>query len=211
MLPSADDGSVEMIPLFSEGDDLFEGDKMPENLPILPVRNIVLFPGVIIPITVGRQKSIKLVKKVNKGDKILGVISQHNAKNEDPSADDFYKVGTVAVILKMIVLPDGNTTIIIQGKKRFEVLEYTQTEPFFAAKVQLLDENFPEKPNKEVKALVQSVRESAVKILKLNPEIPREAQIAIDNIDNPVFLTHFLSSNINVDVKEKQRLLEINE
>ena len=211
MIPATDDGGVEMIPLFSEGDELFEGDKLPENLPILPVRNTVLFPGVIIPITVGRQKSIKLVKKVNKGDKILGVISQHNAKNEDPTADDFYKVGTIAVILKMIVLPDGNTTIIIQGKKRFEVEEYTQSEPFFTAKVKLLEENFPDKPSKEVKALVQAVRESAVKILKLNPEIPREAQIAIDNIDNPVFLTHFLSSNINVDVKEKQRLLEIND
>jgi ATP-dependent Lon protease len=211
MRPSNDDGGGEMIPLFSEGDDIFENDSLPENLPILPVRNTVLFPGVIIPITVGRQKSIKLVKKVNKGDKILGVVSQLNSQNEDPTAEDFYKYGTIAVILKMIVLPDGNTTVIIQGKRRFEVEEYTQTDPFFTAKVKLLDENFPKKPSKEEKALIQSVRETAVKILRLNPEIPREAQIAIDNISNPVFLTHFLSSNLNVDVKEKQRLLEIND
>lgn len=211
LLPSSDDEGGEFIPIFSDDDELFGSDKLPENLPILPVRNIVLFPGVIIPITVGREKSIKLVKKVNKGDKILGVVSQHNAQNDDPTVEDFYKIGTIASILKMIVLPDGNTTIIIQGKRRFEVEEYTQTDPYFTAKVKLLDENFPEKPSKEVKALVQSVRESAVKILKLNPGIPREAQIAIDNISNPVFLTHFLSSNINVDVKDKQRLLEISD
>ncbi|MDN4166276.1 endopeptidase La [Cytophagales bacterium LB-30] len=185
-------------------------EPFPEEIPILPIKNTVLFPGVVMPITVSRQKSIRLVKKVYKGDKLLGVLAQHNT-NEEPGPDDIYKVGTVAKIIKMLVLPDGNTTIIIQGRKRFEIESYLQEEPFITAKIKLLSEKFPSKAEKEVKALVRSMKDAASKILKLNPEIPQEAQVAIDNIDSPSFLTHFLSSNLNAEVAEKQKLLEIND
>ncbi len=206
----ADDDSEEMISLISSEEDL-SGQETPEILPILPVRNTVLFPGVVIPITVGRQKSIKLVKKAYRGNRIIGVVAQANPKKDEPSFDDLYKVGTVAKILKMIVLPDGNTTIIIQGSNRFQISEMVQEEPFITAKVEAIAETFPEKLSRENKALIQSLKETATKIMRLNPEIPKEAQVALDNIESPVFLTHFLSSNINADVLEKQILLEIND
>ncbi|GMQ29187.1 endopeptidase La [Algoriphagus confluentis] len=181
-----------------------------EEIPILSVRNTVLFPGVVIPITVGRQRSIRLVKKAHKGNKLIGVCAQINPNNDDPSWEDIYHVGTLAKIIKMIVLPDGNTTIIIQGKKRFQIKETLSDDPYFVAKVDYLEENFP-KNSKKIRALEESLKEAATKILHLNPEIPREAQVALDNIDNTPFLTHFLSSNINAPVEAKQRLLEIND
>lgn len=202
----------DFLPILSadEDDDNLETKNLPEDLPILPLKNTVLFPGVIIPITVGRQKSIKLVKKAYRSDKIIGVISQKN-NNEEPQPDDLYSVGTIAQILKMIVLPDGNTTIIIQGKNKFKVEQFTQTEPYITAKVSYLTESSPSKNKREAKATFQSLKEMAVRAIKLNPEIPQEAHIAINNIENPSFLTHFLSSNINADVAEKQRLLELND
>jgi len=203
-----DDGLVEMVPIMPTDEELKQVD-LPEELPILPIRNTVLFPGVVIPITVGRQKSVRLVKKAYKGNKIIGVVAQEKPTQDDATSDDIYKVGTVAQILKMLVLPDGNTTIIIQGKQRFQIDKVLVTEPYITAKVSLLKENFPDKLSREQKALVQTLRESASKILKLNPEIPREAQIAINNIESPAFLTHFLSSNANIEVTEKQKLLEI--
>ncbi|PSR56210.1 endopeptidase La [Adhaeribacter arboris] len=189
----------------------FNGKKVPEVLPILPVRNTVLFPGVVLPITVTRKKSIRLVRKAYRGNKIVGVIAQKNTNSDDPTRDDLFTVGTMAKILKMLVLPDGNTTIIIQGQTRFQIQEVIQELPFLTAKVSYCPESFPAKPNKEVKALVQSLKDAAAKMLKLNPEIPQEAQVALDNIDSPSFLTHFLSSNINVEVQQKQSLLEIND
>ncbi|MBD8491213.1 endopeptidase La [Echinicola sp. CAU 1574] len=181
-----------------------------EEIPILSVRNTVLFPGVVIPITVGRERSIKLVKKAQKGDKMIGVCAQVNPNNDDPSWDDIYHVGTIAKIVKMIVLPDGNTTIIIQGKKRFKIRETITEDPYFQAKVEYLEETFPE-GNKKIQALEESLKDAAAKILQLNPDIPREAQVALDNIDNTAFLTHFLSSNITAPVESKQKLLEIND
>ena len=206
----ADDSAIEMIPLLT-GDEDDMKDKIPDELPILPVRNIVLFPGVVLPITVGRQKSIRLVKKAYKGSRIIGVVAQESSSNDEPGLNDIYKVGTIAKIIKMLVLPDGNTTIIIQGKSRFKIRDIVQENPYLTAHVDILPETFPTKPNKENKALIQTLKDSAFKILKLNPEIPREAAFAITNIENPAFLTHFLSSNINVEVKEKQSLLEIND
>ena len=184
-------------------------EKIAGELPILPVKNTVLFPGVVIPITVSRKKSIKLVQKAHRGDRIIGVVAQKNTKVEDPQAEDLFQTGTVARILKMLVLPDGNTTIIIQGKQRFHIEEILYVEPFISARVTTLKEDFPDKDKKETKAIIETIKDTAVKIMNLNPEIPQEAQIALDNIDNPVFLTHFLSSNINADVKDKQKLLEI--
>ncbi|HTF81060.1 MAG TPA: endopeptidase La, partial [Cytophagales bacterium] len=205
-----EDEGAEMIPLLSPEEDDFV-KKIPDTIPILPVKNTVLFPGVVIPITVSRQKSIKLVKKAYKGDRVLGVVAQSKATSDDPGIEDIYKIGTVAHILKMLVLPDGNTTIIIQGKSKFEVAEFIQKEPFITAKIKVIKDNFPSRLNKEQKALIQSIKDSSLKILKLNPEIPKEAQFAIDNIETPSFLTHFLSSNLNVEVKDKQGILEVND
>jgi ATP-dependent Lon protease len=160
-----------------------------------------------MPITVGRQRSVKLVKKAYKGDRILGVLTQSTLA-EEPTFDDLHKVGVVAMILKMIVMPDGSTTIIIQGRKKFEVLEKVQDDPYLSAKVNYLTDTFPQKNKKETKAVIQALRENSRKILQMNPEIPRDAQLALDNIESPSFLTHFLASNLNNStIEEKQDLL----
>ncbi|MFD3275130.1 endopeptidase La [Aquirufa echingensis] len=201
--------NIELIPIGSEG--MGSDDKMgvlSEELPILPIRNIVLFPGMVIPITVSRQKSVRLVKKAYKGDRTIGVLAQANHSKEEPLPEDLYKIGTVGHIVKMFVLPGGNTTIIVQGRKRFEVKEYIKTEPNLIAKVNYLEDTFPKKLNRENKALISTLKENATKILNLNPEIPREVQIALDNIESPSYLVHFLSSNVNAELPEKQALLE---
>ena len=204
-------GEGDLIQLITDEEDDSQGKEvLEEEIPILTVRNTVLFPGVVIPITVGRQRSIRLVKKAQKGNKLIGVCAQINPNIDDPGWEDIYQVGTLAKIIKMIVLPDGNTTIIIQGKKRFKISEQITDDPYFIAKAEYLEENFP-KSSKKIQALEESLKESATRILHLNPEIPREAQVALDNIDNTPFLTHFLSSNINAPVEAKQRLLEIND
>jgi ATP-dependent Lon protease len=194
-----------------EEESKLKNDDIPEEIGLLPIRNTVLFPGVVIPITVGRDKSIKLVKKAYKGDRIIGVVAQKNISTEDPTVKDIYEIGTVAKIIKMLAQPDGNTTIIIQGKERFKVDKIVSEDPFFLANVSMLKTVFPPKKNKESKALMQSLKDSATKILRLNPEIPQEAQMALDNIHDLGFLTHFLASNLNAEVNDKQRLLAIND
>jgi ATP-dependent Lon protease len=190
-----------------QDNDLKVGD-LPDELSILPIKNTVLFPGVVIPITVGRQKSIRLVKKAYQGNRIIGVVAQKNPLSEEPGIEDLYKTGTIARIIKMLVLPDGNTTIIIQGKNRFSIKEFVQEEPYLTAKINLLVDPPFDLKSKESKALSQSLRDIASKILKLNPEIPQEAHVALDNIQSMQFLVHFLSSNLNVEVGEKQKILE---
>lgn len=205
------DDSEDLIQLVSMDEDTEQEVEAPDIIPILPIKNTVLFPGVVIPITVGRQKSIKLVKKAYSGDRLIGVLAQKNS-SEEPQVGDLHNIGTLAKILKMLVLPDGNTTIIIQGKQRYKIKEYVETDPYIKARVQYLTDKNPLKgSNKESAAMVESLKEAASKILRLNPEIPQEAQIALDNINNPTFLTHFLSSNLNVDVIDKQRLLDLND
>jgi ATP-dependent Lon protease len=202
----------DLIQIISPDEDTkLKDDEVPEEVGLLPIRNTVLFPGVVIPITVGREKSIKLVKKAFKGDRIIGVVAQKNVDTEDPSVKDIYEVGTVAKIIKMLAQPDGNTTIIIQGKSRFKVDEMLTEDPYFKAKISSLKSIFPSKKTKETKALKQSLKDSATKILRLNPEIPQEAQMALDNIHDLGFLTHFLASNLNAEVSDKQKLLEIND
>lgn len=191
-----------------EQDNDLKADDLPEELSILPIKNTVLFPGVVIPITVGRQKSIRLVKKAYQGNRIIGVVAQKNPLSEEPGIEDLYKTGTIARIIKMLVLPDGNTTIIIQGKNRFLINEFVQEEPYLTAKVTLLVDPPFDLKSKESKALSQSLRDAASKILKLNPEIPQEAHVALDNIQSMQFLVHFLSSNLNVEGNEKQKILE---
>ena len=203
------DDLLQLIP--TDNDAELNEEDLPSEMPILPVRNTVLFPGVVIPITVGRQKSTRLVKDAYKGSKLVGVVAQKKNTSEEPAFSEIYKVGTVAKILKMLVLPDGNTTIIIQGKRRFAITEELQEEPYLSANVKLIKEKFPKRENKETKALVTSLKDAAAKIIVLNPEIPEEAQVALDNIESTSFLTHFLSSNINADVADKQKLLEIDD
>src|SRR5687768_290485 len=201
--------SEDLIQLINpEQESDLKPEDLPEELSILPIKNTVLFPGVVIPITVGRQKSIKLVKKAYQGNRIIGVVAQKNPQAEEPSIEELYRTGTVARIIKMLVLPDGNTTIIIQGKNRFSIREFVQEDPFLTARIDLLTEPVPNVNSKEAKALVQSLKDSALKILKLNPEIPQEAQVALENISSMSFLIHFLSSNLNVDVADKQKILE---
>jgi ATP-dependent Lon protease len=206
MVQEDSDDLIQMINPEQESD--LKPEDLPEELSILPIKNTVLFPGVVIPITVGRQKSIRLVKKAYQGSRIIGVLAQKNSQAEEPSVEELYKTGTVARIIKMLVLPDGNTTIIIQGKNRFTIREFVQEDPYLTATINLLSEPVLNINGKEAKALVQSLKDAALKILKLNPEIPQEAQVALDNISSMSFLVHFLSSNLNVDVADKQKILE---
>jgi ATP-dependent Lon protease len=203
------DDSDDLIQMINpEQESELKPEDLPEELSILPIKNTVLFPGVVIPITVGRQKSIKLVKKAYQGNRIIGVIAQKNSQAEEPTTDDLYRTGTVARIIKMLVLPDGNTTIIIQGKNRFSIKEFLQEEPYLTARIELQPER-AEKPNsKESKALSQTLKDAATKVLRLNPEIPQEAQVALDNISSMAFLIHFLASNLNAEVGDKQKILE---
>jgi len=206
MVQSDTEDLIQMINPEQEND--LKQEDLPDQLSILPIKNTVLFPGVVIPITVGRQKSIRLVKKAYQGSRIIGVVAQKNPLAEEPTIEDLYKTGTVARIIKMLVLPDGNTTIIIQGKNRFVVKEFVQEEPYLTANVELQVDPVLDLKSKEAKAVSQSLKEAAFKILKLNPEIPQEAHLALDNIQSMQFLIHFLSSNLNVDVAEKQKILE---
>lgn len=205
----AQDDSDDLIQMINpEQESDLKPDDLPEELSILPIKNTVLFPGVVIPITVGRQKSIKLVKKAYQGNRIIGVVAQKNSQAEEPTIEDLYRTGTVARIIKMLVLPDGNTTIIIQGKNRFSIREFVQEDPYLTAHIDLLTEPTKNATSKETQALVQSLKDAALKILKLNPEIPQEAQVALENISSMAFLIHFLSSNLNVEVGDKQKILE---
>ncbi|MBL7882612.1 MAG: endopeptidase La, partial [Bacteroidia bacterium] len=204
------DEDSEFIPLLStEDEDQMNSEKIPAELSILPLRNTVLFPGVVIPITVGRDKSINLVKDAYKGDKTIGVVSQKDDSIEDPNIDDLNKIGTIAHIIKMLRMPDGNTTVIIQGKKRFELGDVIQTEPYIKAKIKAFNEIRPPKDEQEFLALVSSLKDLATQIIKQSPHIPTEANFALRNIESPSFLINFISSNMNAPVLEKQKMLEV--
>ncbi|MBX3165567.1 MAG: endopeptidase La [Bacteroidetes bacterium] len=204
------DEDSELIPLLSlEDEDQIRNEKIPDTLPILPLKNTVLFPGVVIPITVGREKSIQLIRDANKTDKTLGVITQKNDDVEDPTKDDLHSVGTVAFILKTLRMPDGNTTIIIQGKKRFKTEEYIQSEPYHKARVSAFDEVRPPSNDKEFQAIVSNLKDTSIKIIRISPGIPNDASFAINNIDSPAFLVNFISSNMNAKSAEKQKMLEV--
>ena len=203
------DEDSELIPLMTaEDEEEINKEEIPETLPILPLRNTVLFPGVVIPITAGRDQSIQLIKEVNKGDKVLGVVSQIDPSVERPTANDIHKTGVVAQILRVLKMPDGNTTVIIQGKKRFQINEVVQEEPYLKATTQeFLEDTFVEDTD-EFKEIMSSVTESALEVIKENPNLPSEAGFAIKNIQSQSFLVNFISSNMNLSVKKKQRLLE---
>jgi ATP-dependent Lon protease len=203
------DDDADFIPLLSnEDEEKINNEVVPSVLPILPLRNTVLFPGVVIPITVGRDKSIKLIKEVYKKDKILGVVSQKDLNVEEPSIDDLNKIGTVAHIMKMLRMPDGNITVIIQGRKLMEVQELVEQEPYLKAKVIELAEEKPDSKDEEFEALVDSVKDIAIQIVKESPNIPSEAQLAIRNIESSSFLVNFVCSNMDTTVTIKQELLQ---
>ena len=203
----------EFIPLFSFNEQDMEGDKdmvVDDIIPILPLRNTVLFPGVVIPITVGRDKSIQAVKAAYNKDKLIGVVSQKDGNIEDPTPGDLCSIGTVAKIIKMIKMQDGGTTIIIQGKKRFELLEMKEEDPFFKASIKVLVEEKVGKEDQNFQAYLSNIKDLATQIIQLSPNFPSEAAMILKNIENPLFLINFVSSNLNVEIVNKQGLLEEN-
>ncbi len=202
------DENSELIPLMTpEDEEAINNEELPETLPILSLRNTVLFPGVVIPITAGRDKSIKLINDANKGNKVIGVVAQKDESVEDPTAKEIYNTGTVARILRVLKMPDGNVTVIIQGKKRFKVAEVLTEEPYMNATIHELPEAKP-KGNDEFSAIIESIKDLALDIIKESPNIPSEASFAIKNIESNSFLVNFVSSNMNLSVEEKQSLLE---
>ena len=198
-----------IIPLNESDQEDLNDLEIPSEIALLPLRNTVLFPGVVLPITVGRDKSIKAVNEAYKGDKLIGVVAQKDSNVEDPGINDIESIGTVARIVKMIKMPDGGTTIIIQGKTRFTVTEILEEDPYFKAKIIKLEEEESPK-DADFDAYVANIKDLAADIVQLSPNIPTEASIILRNIENPSFLIHFVSSNLNTDIKDKQRLLELN-
>jgi ATP-dependent Lon protease len=211
-LSGMSDESTEFIPLMSSEDEkkMYLEDT-PEKLPILPVRNTVLFPGVVIPITVGRDKSLKLIKDAYKGNKIIGVVAQKDQSIEEPLPEHLFQVGTVAKILKMLKMPDGSSTIIIQGTRRIKVKEVLETEPYFIAAVEVFEKEEVRPTEKRFKALVSTIKDMALRIIHESPNIPSEASIAIKNIESSGFLINFISANMQSPVNDKQALLEISD
>ncbi len=201
----------DFIPLISDDEDDVDIRKseMPKELPILPLRNTVLFPGVILPITVGRQKSIKLVNDIYKADRIIGTVAQKDAKVNEPEEEDIYTTGTVAQILKVLEMPDGSTSVIIQGRQRFKINKIVQDEPYHKAKVTLLNDVLPKDDSREFEAIVGSLKDLSLRIIKLSSHIPPETSFAVKNIENPKFLVNFICSNSDIDIQEKQKLIEI--
>nr|WP_139240309.1 endopeptidase La [Fodinibius roseus] len=203
------DDFEQAIPLMSEEEEkALTESEIPDELPILPLKNTVLFPGVVVPITVGRDRSLELVKEAYESDKTIGVVSQKNEEDEDPGTKDLYEIGTVAQILKLIKMPDGSKSIVIQGKTTFKIDEFLQKEPYFKAKVEPYHQEM-DLEGVERDASIRSVKETASKIVNLSPNIPSEASIAINNINSPIFLLNFISSNLNVSTADKQEVLEI--
>ena len=206
------DENSELIPLMTPEDEIeISKEELPSTLPILSLRNTVLFPGVVIPITASRDKSIKLIKDANNFNKLIGVVAQKDESVEDPKVNDIYTIGTVAKILKVLQMPDGNTTVIIQGKKRFEIERVISESPYITSNIKDYPEQNPGNTNSKFSATIDSIKDLSLEIIKRNPNIPSEASFAIKNIESKSFLINFVSSNLNLPVKEKQALLEIND
>ncbi|PLX09373.1 MAG: endopeptidase La [Marinilabiliales bacterium] len=211
MLPGGNERDSDIIPLVT---NIFDEDEInqknyPEEIPILPLRNTVLFPGVVIPLTVGRDKSYQLIRSIQNNTKIFGAISQKQAEVEDPKPEDIYKIGTIAEIIKIIEMPDNTISVIIQGKRRFEVQEYISDDPFYKARVKYVPESKANNEDKNFQAIVSSLKDLSLKIVKLSAAIPHEVSFAIKNIDNSSFLINFICSNSDIPPEEKQKLLEI--
>ncbi|HBH84599.1 MAG: endopeptidase La [Bacteroidetes bacterium GWE2_41_25] len=210
-IPDILDGDGDIIPIIADGDDgELEDVEVPEVLPILSLRNTVLFPGVVLPISIGRPKSIQLIKDAYRSDKIVGTVAQKDPDQENPDFSDLHAVGTIGQIVKLLEMPDGSTTAIIQGRKRMTLSELVSSDPYFTAKVITLPESRPEILNKDFDAIVGSLKDLSLKIIKINPNISPEASFAIKNIENNTYLINFICSNTDIKVQDKQKLLEIN-
>jgi ATP-dependent Lon protease len=197
------------IPIIADGDDAdLKNIEVPDVLPILPLRNTVLFPGVVLPINVGRKKSLQLIKDVYRGSRLLGTVAQKDYTIDDPSAKDLYLVGTVAEILKILEMPDGSTSVIIQGKRRYAIREFVAEEPYYKAAIEPLNDIFPENDS-EFNAIVGSLKDLSIKIAQFSANVPPEATFAVKNIENSTFLINFICSNTDINVEDKQNLLEI--
>jgi ATP-dependent Lon protease len=208
-LNSIIDADTEFIPLISsEDEEQMNNEETPKDLPILPIRNNVLFPGVVIPITVGRDKSIKLINDAYKGKRIIGVVAQKKQDVEAPGFEDLNRIGTIAHVIRLLKMPDGSTTIIIQGKKRFEMTGLISEDPYIRAMIMPYMDTKPISKDGRMDALISTLKDMSLNIIRLNPNIPSEAGFAIRNIESPTFLINFISSNMNASVEEKQTLLE---
>jgi len=205
--PEDDMDFMPILPLNeNDSDDIL--DVIPDEIAILPLRNTVLFPGVVLPITVGRDKSIQAVNDAYKTDKLIGVVAQNDTNIEEPSANDLAKMGTIAKIIKLIKMPDGGTTVIIQGRSKFMVDEITEQDPYFKARVtRIIEEEVP--VDADFEAYISNIKDIAANIIQQSPNLPSEATLILKNIESPVFLIHFVSSNLNTTVQEKQKLLEV--
>ena len=207
--PDVTDQKHQVIPIITGGDDdTVEEVQLPEILPILTLRSSVLFPGAITPITVGREKSIALVRAVQAENGLLGAVLQKNAEIETPTPDDMYRIGTAARILKILEMPNGNLTVILSGLEKIEVGEYISTEPFFKAKVTPLLDSTPEKNSVEFDALIESIKDVALNIINTSPTMPKEASFAIKNIDSRRGIVNFICSNLDFSDDDRQALLE---
>lgn len=211
MLPDILDGEGDIVPIIADGDDgELEDVDVPEAIPILSLRNTVLFPGVVLPISIGRPKSIQLIKDAYRNNKIVGTVAQKDPEIENPEFSDLHAIGTIGQIVKLLEMPDGSTTAIIQGRKRMSLQELVSDEPYFVAKVKTIPELKPEVLSKDFEAIVGSLKDLSLKIIKINPNISPEASFAIKNIENNTYLINFICSNTDIKVQDKQRLLDIN-
>jgi len=211
LIPDILDGDGDIIPIIADGDDgELEDVEVPEAIPILSLRNTVLFPGVVLPISIGRPKSIQLIKDAYRNNKIVGTVAQKDPDIENPDFQDLHVVGTIGQIVKLLEMPDGSTTAIIQGRKRMMLQELVSDDPYFIAKIKTIPELKPDILSKDFDAIVGSLKDLSLKIIKINPNISPEASFAIKNIENNTYLINFICSNTDIKVQDKQRLLEIN-
>lgn len=211
LLPDLLDGEGDIVPIIADGEDGdLEDVEVPESIPVLSLRNTVLFPGVVLPISIGRPKSIQLIKDAYRSDRIVGTVAQKDPDTENPTFADLHTIGTVGQIVKLLEMPDGSTTAIIQGRKRMVLEELVSDDPYFVARVRSIPEVKPELPSKDFDAVVGSLKDLSLKIIKINPNISPEASFAIKNIENSTYLINFICSNTDIKVQDKQRLLEIN-
>jgi ATP-dependent Lon protease len=211
LMPDLLDGDGDIIPIIADSDDSdIEDIDVPDTIPVLSLRNTVLFPGVVLPISIGRPRSIQLVKDVYRSEKIVGTVAQKDPDTENPKFEDLHNIGTIGQIVKLLEMPDGSTTAIIQGRKRMILNELVSDDPYFIARVRTIPEIRPETRSKDFDAIVGSLKDLSLKIIKINPNISPEASFAIKNIENNSYLINFICSNTDIKVNDKQKLLEIN-
>ncbi len=206
------DEDIEFLPLLAIDEKINADDNLfPSEIAVLPLRNTVLFPSVVVPITVGRERSVEAVKQSKRDNNYIIVIAQQNPEIEEPQPDDLYQTGTLARIVKSLKLPDGNSTVIIQGREKVKITKWLQTDPHFKASYKIIKTKQKSKSNVELNALCSSLKELSSEIIEASPNIPSEATIVLKNIENPTYLVNFISSNLNLDLKDKQELLEIDD